>query len=80
MKVYGVVYASVFDEDNIFLHEGDAVRFKRHLCRRHKLKFNDAMLRILTIEVQESYDANRYRVKRVKAEKPTDVKKEEVKT
>ena len=70
MRVYGVVYASVFDEDNIFLHEADAVRFKRHLCRRHKLKFNDAMLRIITIEVQESYDANRYRVKRVKAEAP----------
>ena len=69
MRVYGVVYASVFDEDNIFLHEADAVRFKRHLCRRHKLKMNDAMLRILTIEVQEGYDANRYRVKRVKAEK-----------
>ena len=70
MKVYGVVYASVFDEDNIFLNEKDAKRFKRHLCRKHKLKMNDAMLRIITIEVQESYDANRYRVKRVKVEKP----------
>ena len=74
MKVYGVVYASLFDEDNIFLHEEDAKRFKRHLCRRHKLKFNDAMLRIITIEVQEWYDANRYRVKRVKAETPGEEK------
>lgn len=72
MRVYGVVYASLFDENNMFTREEDAKRFKRMLCRRHKLKFNDPMLRILTIDVHEFYDSNLYRPKKVKAEKPTE--------
>jgi len=69
MKVYGVVFASAFDENNVFLHEEDAKRFKRALCRKHKLKMNDLMLRILEIEVKEKYDSSLYRAKKVKVEK-----------
>lgn len=68
MKVYGVVYASVFDENNIFLYEEGAKRFKRMLCRRHKLKMNDPMLRILVIEVHEKYDPSLYKPRKVKIE------------
>ena len=69
MKVYGVVFASMFDEKNIFLHLEDANRFKRLLCRHHKLKMNDPMLRIIEIEVHEKYDPNRYKAKKVKLQK-----------
>jgi len=67
LRVYGVVYASMFDERNVFLHEEDAKRFKRMLCRRHKLKMNDPMLRIVPFEIHESYDPSLYRAKKVKA-------------
>lgn len=69
MRVYGVVYASIFDERNVFLHEEDAKRFKRRLCRRHKLKMNDPMLRIVPFEIHESYDPSLYRAKKVKTQK-----------
>lgn len=69
MRVFGVVYASVFDENNIFTREEDAKRFKRMLCRRHKLKYNDPMLRIITIEVHERYDPALYEPKSITLDK-----------
>jgi len=68
LRVYGVVYASAFDEKNVFLHEDDAKRFKRMLCRRHKLMMSDPMLRIIPIEVRERYDPSLYVPRKVKVE------------
>jgi len=69
MRVYGVVYASMFDENNVFLHEEDARRFTKMLRRRHKLQKNDPLLRIIHFEIHESYDPSFYAPKKIKLER-----------
>lgn len=73
MKAYGVVYASQFDEKNVFLREEDAKQYMELVANRLDLRKDDPMIRIVEFVIHEKYDPSLYAPKKI------TLKKEEMK-